>query len=109
MQKGKGIQSGGGIIYQIEGTLLVASTRDMQSMPDNTGRRWIAIQDLAGKTAGTKMYKELKSAVERNKIDRRSWDKNRKRRSMKRSKKKILVISAMIPEVIDHKAARQKC
>ena len=75
LAKGKGIQSGGGIIYQIEGTLLVASTRDMQSMPDNTGRRWIPIQDLAGKTAGSKMYKELKSAVERNKIDRRSWDK----------------------------------
>src|SRR5210317_1758198 len=52
LAKGKGIQSGGGIIYQIEGTLLVASTRDMQSMPDNTGRRWIAIQDLAGKVAG---------------------------------------------------------
>ncbi len=37
----------------------------MQSMPDNTGRRWIAIQDLAGKVAGSKMYKELKSAVEK--------------------------------------------
>ena len=61
LAKGKGIQTGGGIIYQIEGTLLVASTRDMQSMPDNTGRRWIAIQDLAGKVAGSKMYKELKS------------------------------------------------
>ena len=54
LAKGRGIQSGGGIIYQIEGTLLVASTRDMQSMPDNTGRRWIAIQDLAGKVAGGK-------------------------------------------------------
>src|SRR5210317_803671 len=75
LAKGKGIQSGGGIIYQIEGTLLVASTRDMQSMPDNTGRRWIAIQDLAGKTAGSKMYKELKSSIESKKMDRRSWDK----------------------------------
>jgi len=75
LAKGKGIQSGGGIIYQIEGTLLVASTRDMQSMPDNTGRRWIAIQDLAGKVAGGKMYKELKSAIEKNKMDRSSWYK----------------------------------
>ena len=41
LAKGQGIQSGGGIIYQIEGTLLVASTRDMQSHPDKTGRRWI--------------------------------------------------------------------
>ena len=75
LAKGKGIQSGGGIIYQIEGTLLVASTRDMQSMPDNTGRRWIAVQDLAGKVAGGKMYKELKSAIEKNKMDKRSWMK----------------------------------
>ena len=75
LANGKGIQSGGGIIYQIEGTLLVASTRDMQSMPDNTGRRWIAIQDLAGKVAGSKMYKELKSSIESKKMDRRSWDK----------------------------------
>ena len=75
LAKGKGIQSGGGIIYQIEGTLLVASTRDMQSMPDNTGRRWIAVQDLAGKVAGGKMYKELKSTIEKKKMDRQSWYK----------------------------------
>ena len=35
-------------------------------MPDNTGRRWIAIQDLAGKVAGSKMYKELKKSIESN-------------------------------------------
>ena len=73
LAKGKGIQSGGGIIYQIEGTLLVASTRDMQSMPDNTGRRWIGVEELAGKVAGGKMYKELKSAIEKNKMDAQSW------------------------------------
>ena len=73
LAKGKGIQSGGGIIYQIEGTLLVASTRDMQSMPDNTGRRWIPVQDLAGKVAGGKMYEELKKSIERKKMDRYSW------------------------------------
>ena len=75
LAKGQGIQSKGGIIYQIEGTLLVASTRDMQSMPDNTGRRWIGVEDLAGKVAGGKMYKELKSAIKKNKMDVRSWDK----------------------------------
>ena len=64
LAKGQGIQSKGGIIYQIEGTLLVASTRDMQSMPDNTGRRWIGVEDLAGKVAGGKMYDELKSAIQ---------------------------------------------
>ena len=75
LAKGRGIQSGGGIIYQLEGSLLVASTRDMQTHPDKTGRRWIAIQDLAGKVAGSKMYKELKSSIESKKMDRRSWDK----------------------------------
>ena len=87
LAKGKGIQSGGGIIYQIEGTLLVASTRDMQSMPDNTGRRWIAIQDLTGKVAGSKMYKELKSSIEKNKMDRRSWDKIEREEEQKWMKK----------------------
>src|SRR5210317_993458 len=75
LAKGKGIQSGGGIIYQIEGTLLVASTRDMQSHPDKTGRRWIDPYWLAGDTIGRKMRKEIKSGTEKLKIDENSWDK----------------------------------
>ena len=75
LAKGTGIQSGGGIIYQIEGTLLVASTRDMQSHPDKTGRRWIDPYWLAGDTIGRKMRKEIKSGTEKLKIDENSWDK----------------------------------
>jgi tRNA nucleotidyltransferase/poly(A) polymerase len=75
LAKGQGIQSKGGVIYQIEGTLLVASTRDIQSTPDKTGRRWVPPYHLAGKGAGGKMYDELKKGVEKNKIDRREWDK----------------------------------
>src|SRR5210317_1592643 len=75
LAKGKGIQSGGGIIYQIEGTLLVASTRDMQSHPDKTGRRWIDPYWLAGDTIGRKMRKEIQSGTEKLKIDENSWDK----------------------------------
>ena len=41
LAKGQGIQTKGGVIYQIEGTLLVASTKDIQSTPDKTGRRWV--------------------------------------------------------------------
>ena len=37
----------------------------MQSMPDNTGRRWIPVQDLAGKVAGGKMYEELKNPLKK--------------------------------------------
>ncbi len=75
LAKGQGIQSGGGIIYQIEGTLLVASTRDMQSHPDKTGRRWIDPYWLAGDTIGRKMRKEIQSGTEKLKIDEKSWAK----------------------------------
>ena len=75
LAKGQGIQSGGGIIYQIEGTLLVASTRDMQSHPDKTGRRWIDPYWLAGDTIGRKMRKEIQSGTEKLKIDENSWAK----------------------------------
>ena len=47
LAKGQGIQSRGGIIYQLEGSLLVASTRDMQTHPDKTGRRWVEPHYLA--------------------------------------------------------------
>ena len=40
LAKGQGIQTKGGVIYQIEGTLLV-DTKDIQSTPDKTGRRWV--------------------------------------------------------------------
>ena len=63
LAKGQGIQSKGGVIYQLEGTLLVASTRDIQSTPDNTGRRWVPPYSLAGKVAGSKMYNELKKGI----------------------------------------------
>ena len=77
LAKGRGIQSKGGIIYQLEGSLLVASTRDMQTHPDKTGRRWVSPYYLAGKVAGGKMSDELKRGIEKNKIDTRVWDKIR--------------------------------
>ena len=77
LAKGRGIQSKGGIIYQLEGSLLVASTRDMQTHPDKTGRRWVSPYYLAGKVAGGKMSDELEKGIEKNKIDRRVWDKIR--------------------------------
>ena len=77
LAKGQGIQSKGGIIYQLEGSLLVASTRDMQTHPDKTGRRWVSPDYLAGKVAGGKMFDELKAGIKKNKIDRQVWDKIR--------------------------------
>ena len=75
LAKGQGIQTKGGVIYQIEGTLLVASTRDIQSTPDKTGRRWVPPTSLAGKVAGGKMYDELKKGIKKNKLDRDTWQK----------------------------------
>jgi len=77
LAKGQGIQTKGGIIYELEGSLLVASTRDMQTHPDKTGRRWVEPMYLAGKVAGSKMQRELEKGIEKNKIDRRVWDKIR--------------------------------
>ena len=74
LAKGKGIQSQGGIIYQLEGSLLVAGIRDMQTHPDKTGRRWVSPEYLAGKVAGMKMYKELQNYVKGNKRTKQRFD-----------------------------------
>jgi len=42
LAKGKGIQTDGGVIFWIEGTLLARKYIDMQSEPDKTGRRWLS-------------------------------------------------------------------
>lgn len=39
----RGIQTEGGIIYQIEGDLQFDAPRDIMSAPDETGRRWVNI------------------------------------------------------------------
>ena len=87
LAKGKGIQSKGGIIYQLEGSLLVASTKDIQSTPDKTGRRWVPPTSLAGKGAGGKMYDELKKGIKTNKLDRDTWDKIERKEEQKWVKK----------------------
>ena len=83
----QGIQSKGGIIYQLEGSLLVASTRDIQSTPDKTGRRWVPPTSLAGKVAGGKMYDELKKGIKKNKLDNDTWDKIERKEEQKWIKK----------------------
>ena len=41
VRTGRGIQTDGGIIFQLEGKLLASSMGDIGSMPDKTGRRWL--------------------------------------------------------------------
>jgi hypothetical protein len=68
LAKGKGIQTEGGVIFWLEGTLLARKYMDMQSEPDKTGRRWIS---------STIVFDDpmlVKSAAKRKKIpDRNEW------------------------------------
>jgi hypothetical protein len=98
LAKGQGIQTKGGIIYQLEGSLLVASTRDIQSTPDKTGRRWVPPTSLAGKVAGGKMYDELKKGIKKNKLDQDTWDKIERKEEQKWIKR--LIIGVIMKEVL---------
>ena len=68
LAKGKGLQTEGGVVFWLEGTLLARQYIDMQSEPDKTGRRWISSQRIFGKS--DLVYK----AAKRKKIpDRDEW------------------------------------
>lgn len=43
---GFGVQNKGGIIVQVEGTLLANSMMDISTQPDESGRRWISLQSF---------------------------------------------------------------
>ena len=68
LAKGRGIQTGGGVLFWLEGTLLARKYMDMQSEPDKTGRRWIS---------STIVFDDpylVASAAKRKKIpDRNEW------------------------------------
>ena len=68
LAKGKGIQTEGGVIFWLEGTLLARKYIDMQSEPDKTGRRWISSNIVFGDS--NKVF----YAAKRKKIpDRDEW------------------------------------
>ena len=54
--KGGGVQTGGGVVLEVEGKVLVAGTEDLGSVPDEAGRRWIAPSTLLGKILGMKQF-----------------------------------------------------
>ena len=53
--KGGGVQTGGGVVLEVEGKVLVAGTEDLGSVPDEAGRRWIA-PSVLGKILGMKEF-----------------------------------------------------
>ena len=68
LAKAKGIQTEGGVVFWIEGTLLARNYIDMQSEPDKTGRRWISSNIVFGDS--NKVF----YAAKRKKIpDRDEW------------------------------------
>ena len=58
LAKGRGIQTGqGGVIFYMKGTLLAKRWMDFDTLPDKTGRRWIAGHYIAGdRQTFTKAY-----------------------------------------------------
>ena len=70
LAKGKGIQTEGGVIFWLEGTLLARKYIDMQSEPDKTGRRWISSLIVFGREKQMLVF----NAAQRKKIpDRDAW------------------------------------
>ena len=52
---GGGVQTGGGVVLEVEGKVLVAGTEDLGSVPDESGRRWIHPSTF-GKIVGMKQF-----------------------------------------------------
>ena len=50
---GGGVQTGGGVVLEVEGKVLVAGTEDLGSVPDESGRRWLS-PNILGKILGMK-------------------------------------------------------
>jgi len=55
MTKGGGVQTKGGIVLELEGKVLIAGTEDLGSVPDESGRRWIA-PSYFGNITGMKQF-----------------------------------------------------
>ena len=52
---GGGVQTGGGVVLEVEGKVLVAGTEDLGSVPDEAGRRWLA-PSVFGKIVGMSQF-----------------------------------------------------
>jgi hypothetical protein len=105
LAKGKGIQTDGGVIFWIEGTLLARKYIDMQSEPDKTGRRWLS---------STIVFDDpmlVKSAAKRKKIPNRNewrdfeWDtKDKLMKKHKTTADNIKEYEAEVKETLNKRA-----
>jgi len=84
LAKGKGIQTDGGVIFWIEGTLLARKYIDMQSVPDKTGRRWLSSEVVFGDK--NLVYKAAKRKKIPNRNEWRDFEWDTKDKLMKKHK-----------------------
>jgi len=47
-----GIKTGGGVVAELDGNIVVSTESDIMSMPDKTGRRWIEVAPISQDTVG---------------------------------------------------------
>jgi len=80
LAKGRGIQTGqGGIIFYMKGTLLAKRWMDFDTLPDKTGRRWIAGHYIAGdRQTFTKAYEKAGIPKKREKLFDKIYDIKKK-------------------------------
>ena len=80
LAKGRGIQTGqGGVIFYMKGTLLAKRWMDFDTLPDKTGRRWIAGHYIAGdRQAFTKAYEKAGIPKKREKLFDKIYDIKKK-------------------------------
>ena len=96
LSKGGGVQTKGGVVLEVEGKVLVAGTEDLGSVPDESGRRWLA-PEVLGKILG---MKELQGAGSGQKYKKQLYKIDKKLEDMLfKYKTSLLVMPTDPPDV----------
>jgi hypothetical protein len=96
LSMGSGVQTSGGVVLEVEGKVLVAGTEDLGSVPDESGRRWLA-PEVLGKILG---MKELQGAGSGQKYKKQLYKIDKKLEDMLyKYKTSLLVLPEDPPDV----------
>ena len=105
LAKGKGIQTDGGVIFWIEGTLLARKYIDMQSVPDKTGRRWLSSEVVFGDKNLVYNAAKRKKIPNRNEWRDFEWDtKDKMMKKFGTTADNIKEYEAAVKEILNKKA-----
>ncbi len=105
LAKAKGIQTEGGVVFWIEGTLLARNYIDMQSEPDKTGRRWISSNIVFGDSNKVFYAAKRKKIPDRDEWRDFEWDtKDRLMKKHKTTADNIKEYEAAVKEILNKKA-----